>query len=392
LQVASIPFVAGVGRLFFNVLPTQIPLVDFYLAGRAIASFASTASIFVTYIVGRRLFSSEVGLFAAGLVAICPLHIYNSALVTTDIWVAIFSTFILLYCAKLYQKSETKYYLLAGVFVGLAAGSKYTAIVFFPTIVLAHLVSQGFSVRNLVDRKLFVAGASTIITFFLTTPYAILDSEAFSSAVAADRIDYRAGHAGAEAIGDTSYDLYANVLYSPKGLGYVAVILALGSIFFASRRAYRSIILLLSMPILLFLFVGNYKTFFDRNIVGAVPALSIAAAFTVYAISQSSVYLSQNRKLSSFLYCLVFFIAAIPLATNAVNGVKQTQLPDTRWVSLNWVRDNIPRGSKIAIENYVPPVDQLEPRFVVVKLRIAGLAWNKTRRLRAIRHCQFLRL
>src|SRR5262249_22772550 len=91
----------------------------------------------------------EIGLIAAGLVAISPLHVHNSTLVTTDIWVAIFSTLILLYCAKLFQKSETKYYFVSGIFVGLGTASKYPGVVFSSAVVLAHLVSQGLLLRNL---------------------------------------------------------------------------------------------------------------------------------------------------------------------------------------------------------------------------------------------------
>jgi len=378
LQTASIALITGFNYIFFNVSATDIPSVDFYIAGRAIASIAATLSIFITYNVGRMLFNSEVGLFASGLVAVSPIHIQNSALVTTDIWVSIFSTFILLYCAKLYHKPETKYYLLAGGFAGFAASSKYTAVVFASAILLAHLASRGFSLRNLFDRNLFVAAASTVFTFLLTTPYAILDAKTFLSYVEFQKMHYSTGHLGAEAVGDSSYDLYAKALVSPDGLGYIATILAMMSIFFAFRKSYRSIIFVLILPISLFLLIGNYKVFFARNIVGAIPALSITAAFTIYATSQSSMYLSQNKRVTSFLYCFLFFVITTPLAIKALDDVKQKQLSDTRWISLNWIKDNIPVGSKIAIEGYAPPVTQLAPRFVVVELGIAGLVkWTE---------------
>lgn len=379
LQAATMAIVSAARHTLFGTAPDAIPQVDFHVAGRIVATIGSAASIVFTYLAGRRWFNAPVGLFAAAVTAVSPLHIYHSALVTTDIWVATFSSLVLLCCARVFQDGGIRNYVMAGVFVGLAAGAKYTAVVFFFGVIAAHVLSRPFSVRSLFARELIVSGASTVVTFLLTTPYALLDARTFLSHVAFESAHYREGHPGNEAAGGTSWHLYADALMSTNGLGHVVAALVIVSLFFAFRRGFRPLIVVLSVPFALFLFVGNYKVFFDRNIVGAVPGLAIAAGAAIYAVARQIPLLRNQARVTALIFAAVFVIAAAPLVSKAIDDVEARRLPDTRWVSLAWIRQNIPGGAKVAVEGYAPPVAEFDRRLDVVQMHIAGIAYDRAK-------------
>ena len=371
LQSLVMAFVAAVNYVF-GIAPTEIPRVDFFIAGRAFAASMSTLSLIVIYATGKKLFNAEVGLLAAAIVAVSPIHVENSALVTTDIWVAVFSTLILFYCAKIYEQPTTKNYILAGLFLGLAASSKYTAVVFCVGIICAHMISQQKIYGLAGIRKLGVAGFSSALAFFSTTPFALFDSRTFLSHLKFERVHYRTGHLGAESESNTSYELYASTLLSQDGLGLAGLTLALLSIALLARKEFRPLVFVLALPIVLFIFVGNYKVFFSRNIVGAIPGLSLAAALVIYVLVHKLVYPLKNRWLVAFSYIGMLAIVCGPLVERTIQQVAKKRLPDTRWISLQWVNENIKEGSVVAIEGYAPPLDP--KKYQVVQLGIAGLA------------------
>jgi 4-amino-4-deoxy-L-arabinose transferase-like glycosyltransferase len=348
----------------------DIPRVHFLLLGRMIASFFSVISIYIVYLIGRKLASSNVGILSALIVAISPLHIENSAYVTTDIWVAIFLTFILYFSLKIYEDNKLSNYLLAGLFVGLAIGSKYTAFLFFISVLIAHLLSREFRLKNLFQRNLVLSAITSVVVFLLTTPFAILDYRKFLKDLAFEAHHYRNGHTGSEAIGNTSWDLYFNYLLSSAGVGYMVVFLGLVSFIFIIQKKYRVLLVVAISPLLLFLFVGNYKVYFARNVVSLVPVLAILASTSIYILFNLFLNDSRYKKYMHPLYILLLLIISFPLLNKAILDVKNKNLPDTRWESIIWIQNNIPKGSKLAIQAYGPPLQRHSKQYKVLYLGI----------------------
>ena len=236
IQVAVRYALVAATKVFYGAGAASIPEVNFYVAGRIVASVAATLSVLMVYLTARRLFSVSAGLFAAAVVAVCPLHVDNSAMVTVDIWVAVFAAFVLYFCAKIYEKGEFNDYILAGACVGLATGSKYTGAVFFIGIVAAHFMRHATLRGALLDvKKPALAALATAAYFIATTPYALLDFKRFLAHVAYESRHYRRGHSGYEAVGNHRWDLYADFLLSDAGLGIVFLVLALASVVLVLR-------------------------------------------------------------------------------------------------------------------------------------------------------------
>ena len=227
-------YVQAAVRIFVGNQP-----VDYFAVTRMVASMAATASVFVVYCTARKLLRSvAAALFAAAVTAVCPLHVDMSPMVTVDIFVAVFSACAMYFCVRLYESGRVKDYLLAGACVGLAAGSKYTGVVFFCGVLVAHVLHHE-AWRQILSAagKPVLSMLTMVVTFLVTTPYALFDSKTFFAHVAYEGNHYRVGH-GACIIDFSctrSWGRYADVLVSDYGLGLIFCILALLALVLALR-------------------------------------------------------------------------------------------------------------------------------------------------------------
>ena len=53
--------------------------------------------------------------------------------------------------------------------------------------------------------------------------------------------------------------------------------------------------------------------------------------------------------------------------------IRDNTLPDTRWISLKWVQQNIPPGTKIGREFYTPPIEMYSDKYSVTHFDINGV-------------------
>ena len=53
--------------------------------------------------------------------------------------------------------------------------------------------------------------------------------------------------------------------------------------------------------------------------------------------------------------------------------IRDNTLPDTRWVSLKWIQQNIPPGIRIGREHYTPQIELYSDMYYVTYLGINGV-------------------
>ncbi len=53
--------------------------------------------------------------------------------------------------------------------------------------------------------------------------------------------------------------------------------------------------------------------------------------------------------------------------------IRTNTLPDTRWVALKWIQQNIPTDLKIGREFYTPPLEQYSDKYAVKQFGISGV-------------------
>jgi len=350
-------------KIFAGMSAQEIPVVWFHIVGRAYNVLLASASVFLVWDIGRKLLSDTAGLAAAAFLAVAYLHVSNSYLITVDVSVALWTLLAVSMAAHIFTRGPAlRYYLWGGVFVGLAIGSKYTAFVAMAPLLLAHFLSGGPA----RDQRLWLCLSIAPLVFLLTTPFALLDMQNFIVALQYESNHYRTGHPGFEAQGQMSFELYLRYLLSP-GFGILPTLMSILGLLWMMVSKRREALLLLSAPLLLFLFVGQYKVFFPRNIVAVIPFLSIFSG-VVFHIVYQQIRAYRGTDIASVITGFVLVVCVWSPTIDAFQHTQAVSLPDTRVISQNWAIKNLPPGSTVGREHYTPPLEDHSDAFQVFPL------------------------
>ncbi len=126
-------------------------------------------AIFLTFLIGRRVFSPGAGLIGALLLAFSPQAIHSSGYFKPDSQLLCMTLVALLLALRAVERPNIGRYALAGLGVTLAASSKAIAVVVAMPLVASALITGWRRHRDLL--LLCVAGVSSAVSFVLINPY-----------------------------------------------------------------------------------------------------------------------------------------------------------------------------------------------------------------------------
>jgi hypothetical protein len=352
--VFAVWFGGGSGaRHAFALYPAEV-----YTLARVIAALLGTTALWLLYATGARLFNRGVGLLAAAIEAVAFLPVFYAHLALNDAPTLAPVTLSLLGSAGVLRKGRLRDYLLAGVGLGLACASKYTAgIVVLPLLAAAatrYLTVPAGARAFLIGRRaaigLVLAGASALLAFLVANPYAVLDYQSFHSELV------RQSTLSAEAQGKLGAPREGGVLYYlwslTWGLGWVPALAALGGAL-AIWRSQRRLGWLLVPPVLLFLaFMGLQGRYFGRWLLPIFPILCLLAAF--FAVWLVGAIASRELRIG-FAALLVVALLAQGLLYSVHSGLVLSRA-DTRNLTRAWMLTHVPKGALIVAEPVSPDV------------------------------------
>ena len=322
------------------------------LLNRGVSLLVGVGTVVLLFAIGRVLDGrASAGLVAALLLAVWPQHAYHSRVVTTDAMLTFFIMLAFLMAALIFRRGQTWHYLGAGVAVGLAAGTKYNGAMIALTVPLAHFLRAGW--RGWRDARLYAAGAVAVLVFLLTTPYAILDYPAFSTALFGVAGHYDTGHAGME--GDT-LAWYTAFLWTTTT---VTPLLAVAQIARGLWQRSKPTLLLAAYPVAYFLFIIRFEVRNDRTILPIVPFLFLLAAVALVdlaALARRAPGRGKRGALGVLLVALIGVMIAYPTWT-AVRANRLVAQEPSQVTAANWIIDNLEPGARVAIEAYTPYLD-----------------------------------
>ncbi len=101
-------------------------------------------TVWAVYAIGRRLWGRRAGLLAALTLAIMPLHAQHSHFLTVDVPATFWGVLSLLWAVRLAtgDPKPLRAALLAGVFAGLAAATKYNMALAILPLMVACVMGQ----------------------------------------------------------------------------------------------------------------------------------------------------------------------------------------------------------------------------------------------------------
>lgn len=206
--VAATRLLEWVGPLLRPLLPADWLLVRDVLNGveqvefrhltavsRALTGLIDVGTVWLVFLLGRRLYKTAVGLLAAAFLAVNVMHIQLAHFFISDPYVTFFGVAAVYWLVVAVQENwegrgawgvGRRAVWWAAVCVGLAIGSKFGAVLLLlPLVAAIWLVDRERFVAGLV-----VAGLVVFAAFFVTNPFAILDQscELLTPAVQLGRI------------------------------------------------------------------------------------------------------------------------------------------------------------------------------------------------------------
>jgi hypothetical protein len=356
---------AGVQRAF-SLHPQEL-----YTLGRVAAALLGTAALWLLYATGARLFGRGVGLLAAAIEAVAFLPVFYAHLALNDVPTLAPATLSLLGTAGVLRFGRRRDYLLAGVGLGLACASKYTAgivIVALAAAAVARYLDAEPQARARVLVGVLLALAAALAAFVIANPYAVLDFQSFRHELA------HQSSLSAEAQGKLGAPRHGGILYYlwslSWGLGWVPALAALGGALAVWRRERALGWLLVPAPLLFLAFMGLQGRYFGRWLMPILPILCLLGAFFIVQVARALAQLVERRRaggsaaLGAFTRgplwlpgALLALLVAGTLAQGLVHSIHSgivLSRADTRNLTRAWMLSHIPAGSRIVAEPVSP--------------------------------------
>ena len=336
---------------------------DVYTLARIAAVALGVLALWLLYVTGARLLSRGVGLLAAAIEAVAFLPVFYAHLALNDVPTLAPLTLSLLGAAGVLRKGRLLDYVLAGVGLGFACASKYTAgIVLVPLIAAA--AARLFDSDAPGERKriavrialgLVLAGVVAFAAFFLANPFSLLDYKDFhAELVHQSTLSAEAqGKLGAPRDGGLAYYLWTLTW----GLGWAPAIAALGGALAVWRRDWRLGVVLVPASLLFLAFMGLQGRYFGRWLLPIFPLLCLLAAYFVLELAGVLARVLGGRRFAAV--ALALLLSAVVLAQGAVFSVHSGLVlsrADTRNLTRTWMLANVPAGAKIVAEPISPDV------------------------------------
>lgn len=324
-----------------------------FTVGRVVVAVLGTLAVYLVHWAGSRAFDHTVGMIAAALVAFGFLPVFYGHQALNDVATTVPLTLALLACLLIYERGSWWTYAVAGASVGLAIGTKYLASPMALVVALAAVLvvlekRQGVR-RALVS--LVLAGAACLGALIASNPYLLLDFSMARSQFAGQSTHVATAKLGQDGIA---------WLYYPQsllwGFGVLPLAFAVVGAVLALRSERVRGLLLVTFPVLLYLYMGTQERFFARWLLPAYPMLAILAG---YGIQRTGEWLrTRDRIVDHARAALVLpVLVASALAQPIVDSVRSDAVlarTDTRDIAASWIRTHLDGDRRVVVEPSVP--------------------------------------
>lgn len=331
-----------------------------YLVGRALSALLDTLTVGVVYLIGARVFTPRIGLFAALFAALAPISIQLAHFFTTDSWLTFFVALTLYLSIRAAETGAGRWFAAAGAGFGLAMATKGSVFALAGLIGAAILYDiwrrwqrEGSVPEALlaVPRQVGLAAIFALVGFALFEPYALvrpgifLQSLRTQAAIVSGTFDIPFTRIF---VGTTPV-VYQVEQFVRWGFGPVAGVLALVGVLTLGQRFWRErsagTWLLLCWLVGYGVVIAVPETKFLRYLAPLVPALALTAALCLDAV----ITLVQRRigdRAAAIGFSLLLVGAALwTAAFMSIYAVEHPRLAASRWIF-----DNVPPGSTLSWE------------------------------------------
>ena len=326
----------------------------FYIPNRVIIVIFAVLTLYATFKLADYLYGRKTAFLSLILFTFLPVHIIHSHFVTSDVPCILFVVVSFYYSIKILDHDQNKNYILAAVFAGLAAGTRYNSGVIILCVAFAHVIktwlkSQGsiknrlfIAIKAVFASKIFIAGFLAIFIYLLTTPYTIFDFKEFWGGLRFEMQHQRIGH-GLLFVGIGNKILYEIFSVFQNWGGSFLLFLMIAASLWKLVKLDKYTLLFFFWLCLHFAIIVTSNVFFIRYSLNIIPfCLILTAHMLVY-------FYESRQKVFKIISISFTGLVVIYLVSASLIMVKNTAATDPRTLAKQWIDDNIKHSESIGI-------------------------------------------
>lgn len=314
-----------------------------FLPGRLIIAAAGIGCVWLTWRIGRQIGGARLGLLAAALLALNPIHIAYSQLIRTDVQASFLMLLATQSSIALFRHGRWRDYMLAAALAGLACATKWPAAVVLASPLAAGLLRARRHPEERLRLMLVPLAAATAL--FAASPYLLLDWPTVAANLAGEARPRHPGATGGTLLANLGWYL-AHPLRT--AFGPIGLALALGGTLWIALRSRLAAAAVLPGFLLFGVAIAAQALVWERWIVPLLPLLCLGAAQALLG-GADLLRRATSRRLPAAEPFLALLLA-VPMAQASLARAHE-RTHDTRQAAAAWVRTHLPPGRSILVEH-----------------------------------------
>jgi 4-amino-4-deoxy-L-arabinose transferase-like glycosyltransferase len=353
--VVYIQAVANIAQFLRGAVEGLWPSLDRYAiasayeAGRFVSAAIGTATVWLTYRLGKEEQSPALGLVAAAQLAVYPMHVRESHFALTDSPATAFVVLALFLTVRATRVRTVAAYTAASAAAGFALAAKYNAGVVALVLPLAWLLSE----RKAPDRrrKLIAIAVAPPLAFLVAVPYAVIDLPGFLSGLGAQVARFSTNAvAGGD---DAPWRVY--LVHLSLASGIWLPLAGLGALLLVWRREeLRRWSVLFTFLAVYYYVLSTHGIVFGRYALPLVPVLCVFAAVPIVELARAAAERWPRRQVSGLLLAGSLALVLTPLLRGSIDWLQGFHRLDTREIAGRWMIAALPKRTRIVVENSGP--------------------------------------
>jgi len=351
------------------------------LVGRVLSALSDLGIIYLIFLLGRRLYGDQVGLLAAALIALAPMHIQLAHFATFDVLTTFF-ILLSLYgavCVLYTGPGQWAPTIWGGLAAGLAIASKFNAVPLLAAPIVAQVIrairmpnapATGWLRRAMPG--IVVSMLCALLAFALTSPFALLDTRLYIKQILEQSTMVRgvADWPFTRQYRNTLPFVYQIVEQVRWGLGWPLGISAFAGFGWTLLRQFRrhkeerftslydAELILLCWSVPYFLVTGSFMVKFMRYMLPLLPLFILMGTAMVIQIAEWANRQSEKGqaiKRRNVPYAVLAWLPHVLLFSTLIWGLAFMRVYEQEhpWIQASkWIYQNLPDGSVIAVEHW----------------------------------------
>jgi len=321
-----------------------------FMLGRITSALLGTGSVWLTYLLGKQLYSRSVGLIAALFLCFNAVNIELSHYARVDACLCFVVLAAFYWIAKIASddKQSLFWYVFAGILSGIAFQNKMQAVILLFPFAFAHFSRfpwKGFR-KALFAKAVFVFSLSYLLGLVIGNPAVLFAPVSFVNGL----VSWGSGAYTTpvnETVSTIGFIAYLNYFY--RELGIPQVLLALISLAFVLFYRQKRDLLLLSFILPFYGLMGGSKYLVSPSyMIPLMPFLYLLMARTLNdGLSRFQGFFGEKQLVTTatLLVLLIYPVVNVWKLDLSFTG------KNTRVLAKEWIEENIPFGSKILMDS-----------------------------------------